>query len=120
MGVAGGRYQGRDTFFVVVMYAGRVAETGTIEEIFENPMHPYTMGLLSSLPDRAPPGARLPTIDGTVPSPLNFPSGCRFLNRCERASEKCSEVPPLVELGEGHKAWCHHPYQEESLQGGAA
>ncbi len=105
---------------VVVMYAGRVAETGTIEEIFENPMHPYTMGLLSSLPDRAPPGARLPTIEGTVPSPLNFPSGCRFRNRCERASEKCSEIPPLVVLGEGHNAWCHHPHQEESLQGGAA
>ena len=57
---------------VVVMYAGRVAETGSIEDIFERPMHPYTVGLLSSLPDRAPPGARLPTIDGTVPSPSTF------------------------------------------------
>ena len=103
---------------VVVMYAGRVAESGTIEEIFEKPLHPYTMGLLSSLPDRAPPGARLPTIEGTVPSPLNFPSGCRFRNRCSRASDACSKTPPRVELGPDHVAWCHHPHQEELLKGG--
>lgn len=103
---------------VVVMYAGRVAESGTIEEIFEKPLHPYTMGLLSSLPDRAPPGARLLTIEGTVPSPLNFPSGCRFRNRCSRASDACSKTPPRVELGPDHVAWCHHPHQEELLKGG--
>ena len=102
---------------VVVMYAGRVAETGSIEDIFERPMHPYTVGLLSSLPDRAPPGARLPTIDGTVPSPLDFPKGCRFRNRCDRASEKCSEKPEMVTGADGsHQAWCHHPHESQSAE----
>lgn len=99
---------------VVVMYAGRVAETGSIEDIFERPMHPYTVGLLNSLPDRAPPGARLPTIEGTVPSPLDFPKGCRFRNRCQRASDQCSQVPKLVTGdAEGHQAWCHHPHNAQ-------
>ncbi len=98
---------------VVVLYAGRVAETGAIEDIFDNPMHPYTRGLLRSLPDRAPPGARLPTIVGSVPSPLQFPSGCRFRNRCESVSQRCSESPPRVQGKEGHQAWCHHPYGVE-------
>jgi len=102
---------------VVVLYAGRVAETGSIFDIFENPMHPYTVGLLKSLPDRAPPGARLPTISGSVPSPLQFPSGCRFRNRCERASQECSKTPPLVTLGEGHQAFCHHPHGLEQSGG---
>jgi len=95
---------------VAVMYAGRVVETGRTEEIFEKPIHPYTVGLLNSLPDRAPPGERLPTVDGTVPSPLDFPSGCRFRNRCARADDACSEMPPLVQLEPGHHAWCHHPH----------
>lgn len=98
---------------VVVMYAGRVAETGTIEDIFERPHHPYTYGLLQSLPDRAAPGARLPTIEGTVPSPLNFPSGCRFRNRCESATQICETEPPLINIGEKHQAWCHHPISTE-------
>ena len=99
---------------VVVMYAGRVAETGTIEDIFERPHHPYTYGLLQSLPDRAAPGARLPTIEGTVPSPLNFPSGCRFRNRCESATQICETEPPLINIGEKHQAWCHHPISTEA------
>ena len=102
---------------VVVMYAGRVAETGSIEDIFERPMHPYTVGLLSSLPDRAPPGARLPTIEGTVPSPLDFPKGCRFRNRCNRASEQCSEIPEMVTGAvDSHQAWCHHPHDASSAE----
>jgi len=105
---------------VVVLYAGRVAETGSITDIFDKPMHPYTVGLLESLPDRAPPGSRLPTIEGSVPSPLNFPSGCRFRNRCNRASDKCSEKPPMVQLSEGHQAWCHHPHGVEQRVEGAA
>ncbi len=94
---------------VVVMYAGRVAETGDTQALFDNPTHPYTLGLLASLPDRAEPGQRLPTIPGSVPSPLAFPSGCRFRNRCPFADGVCETPPPLVELGEGHQAWCHHP-----------
>ncbi len=94
---------------VVVMYAGRVVETGATTDIFERPTHPYTRGLLASLPGLAVPGARLPTIEGMVPSPLRFPPGCRFSDRCPVASARCGEVPPTIEVGVGHQAWCHHP-----------
>ncbi len=94
---------------VVVLYAGRVAETATAIDLFDRPTHPYTAGLLQSIPDRASPGARLFTIDGMVPSPDKFPSGCRFRDRCTRATEACADMPPLHDLGGGHKVWCHHP-----------
>lgn len=98
---------------VVVLYAGRVAETAPTVELFETPTHPYTAGLLQALPDRAKPGARLYTIEGMVPSPLNFPSGCRFRSRCPKASEQCSEKPPLIQVSPTHKAWCWHPLTDE-------
>jgi peptide/nickel transport system ATP-binding protein/oligopeptide transport system ATP-binding protein len=98
---------------VVVLYAGRVAETAKTVELFERPTHPYTAGLMQALPDRATPGARLFTIDGMVPSPLDFPSGCRFRSRCPRASEVCSTIPPKHDLGDGHHVWCHHPLTED-------
>ncbi len=81
---------------VAVMYAGRVVEFGKVKRIFEKPSHPYTIGLLRSLPDMVGPGERLTTIPGTVPSAERFPSGCRFRTRCPLASEQCAaEVPPL-------------------------
>jgi len=98
---------------VVVLYAGRVAETATAIDLFDRPTHPYTAGLLQALPDRAHPGARLFTIDGMVPPPTDFPKGCRFNNRCPRATSECQTVPPLHDLGEGHKVWCHHPLTAE-------
>ena len=98
---------------VVVLYAGRVAETAPTGELFETPTHPYTAGLLQALPDRAKPGARLYTIEGMVPSPLNFPSGCRFRSRCPKASEQCSEKPPLIQVSPTHQAWCWHPLTDE-------
>ncbi|MCB9777222.1 MAG: ABC transporter ATP-binding protein [Alphaproteobacteria bacterium] len=94
---------------VAVLYAGQVAETGATADIFDRPTHPYTLGLMQSLPDRAPPGGRLFTIDGMVPSPLDFPTGCRFRTRCPRASGTCAVPPPLHDLGGGHRVWCHHP-----------
>ncbi len=99
---------------VVVMYAGKVVEQGPVERIFENPIHPYTRGLLSSLPDRAPPGNRLPTIVGSVPAPLDFPSGCRFRNRCQVAGQECESVAPLVQPEPNHFAFCHHPGRREN------
>jgi peptide/nickel transport system ATP-binding protein len=98
---------------VVVLYAGRVAETASAIDLFDRPTHPYTAGLLQSLPDRAQPGARLYTITGMVPPPTDFPKGCRFNNRCPRATEVCTSIPPLHDLGDGHKVWCHHPLSAE-------
>jgi oligopeptide/dipeptide ABC transporter ATP-binding protein len=81
---------------IVVMYSGRVVEQGTLNEIFYDPQHPYTWGLLGSVTrmDREPPH-RLPAIPGQPPSLVNAPSGCHFRPRCPHAFDKCSEVPPL-------------------------
>ncbi len=96
--------------FVVVMYAGHIVEYADVVTLFENPAHPYTIGLFRSLPDiGAERGGRLPTIDGMVPSPFEFPSGCRFRTRCAFATERCSlEVPAMKDLGGGHLAACHY------------
>jgi len=81
---------------VIVMYAGRVVEQGTLDEIFYDPQHPYTWGLLGSIPlldsDKAD---RLPAIPGAPPSLMNPPQGCAFRPRCPHAFEKCTEVPAL-------------------------
>ncbi|HET7052129.1 MAG TPA: ABC transporter ATP-binding protein [Solirubrobacteraceae bacterium] len=81
---------------VIVMYAGRVVEQGTLDQIFYDPQHPYTWGLLGSITrvDREPPH-RLPAIPGQPPSLLNAPQGCHFRPRCPHAFERCLEVPPL-------------------------
>lgn len=94
---------------VVVMYAGNVVEYADVHTLFERPQHPYTLGLFSSLPDLGKPrGDVLPTIPGMVPSPLQFPTGCRFRTRCPFATERCSaEVPKLQDVGGGHLVACH-------------
>ena len=81
---------------VIVMYAGRVVEQGTLDQIFYDPQHPYTWGLLGSITrvDRDPP-RRLPAIPGQPPSLLNAPQGCHFRPRCPHAFDRCIEVPPL-------------------------
>jgi oligopeptide/dipeptide ABC transporter ATP-binding protein len=81
---------------VIVMYAGRVVEQGTLDQIFYDPQHPYTWGLLGSITrvDRDPP-RRLPAIPGQPPSLLNAPQGCHFRPRCPHAFDRCVEVPPL-------------------------
>ena len=89
---------------VVVMYAGQVVETGTVEDIFVRPAHPYTRGLLGSLPSVGGPGRRLASIAGTVPSPLHWPDGCRFRARCSSAGEGCEAAQGLVQLGAGGRA----------------
>ena len=105
---------------VVVLYAGQMAETGPTQALFERPTHPYTVGLMRSLPDRAAPGGRLNTIEGMVPSPQDFPEGCRFRPRCPRASERCIALPPRLDLGDGHQVWCHHPLSAEEARAAAA
>ncbi len=95
---------------VAVMYAARIVEEGTVNEVFHHPGHPYTEGLLRSMPALAAPGAgRLPTIPGQVPSPLQYPNGCRFRERCPYAMQRCGlAVPPSFGLpgGTGRTAAC--------------
>jgi oligopeptide/dipeptide ABC transporter ATP-binding protein len=97
--------------YVAVMYAGKVVEYARAGELFERPFHPYTIGLLRSLPQLARPGQRLSAIPGVVPSATRFPSGCRFRTRCSLATEVCATNEPLlapVETGSVHSAACHH------------
>jgi oligopeptide/dipeptide ABC transporter ATP-binding protein len=94
---------------VVVMYAGKVAETASAIELFNNPKHPYTQGLLNSIPRlEIPRKTKLNIIEGIVPSLYELPSGCRFRNRCPYAMEICdTEPPPLFLVGENHFASCY-------------
>jgi peptide/nickel transport system ATP-binding protein len=92
---------------VAVMYAGKIVEQARPEVIFSRPRHPYTVGLLSSMPGSAAPKSRLEAIPGVVPSPLDWPSGCHFRNRCSRADTSCAQAePPLVEIERGHSVAC--------------
>jgi peptide/nickel transport system ATP-binding protein/oligopeptide transport system ATP-binding protein len=97
---------------VAVMYAGRIVEYAEVKPIFGNPMHPYTQGLLKSIPrldeDHARK-ARLEAIPGLVPSLLELPKGCKFSNRCKYVFEKCGEEPQLIEAEPGHlvRCWLH-------------
>jgi len=93
---------------VVVMYAGQTAETGPVSELFHNPRHPYTLGLLSSIPRLSlERKSRLNIIPGIVPSLQELPEGCRFQNRCPFAQEICGRQPPLKPVGPFHKSACH-------------
>jgi peptide/nickel transport system ATP-binding protein/oligopeptide transport system ATP-binding protein len=92
---------------VVVMYAGQIVETGSVEDIFARPAHPYTRGLLGSLPSIEARGRRLTSIPGTVPSPLTWPAGCRFRARCPLAGAGCEAPQALASVGgNGRMARC--------------
>ncbi|MGI6517480.1 MAG: ABC transporter ATP-binding protein [Bacillota bacterium] len=92
---------------VVVMYASQIVETGDVMTIFENPAHPYTMGLLRSVPKLNEETERLHPIDGVVPSPLRMPAGCRFAPRCPNAEQACRrKMPPLRTVSPGHEVRC--------------
>ncbi|TDJ38861.1 MAG: ABC transporter ATP-binding protein [Gammaproteobacteria bacterium] len=94
---------------VVVMYAGRVVERAGVAALFANPRHPYSEGLLASIPRlESVPKTRLVTIPGMVPALSDMPDGCRFRNRCSRASNRCQVEPPLVAAGAGRVVACHH------------
>lgn len=92
---------------VAVMYAGKIVEQASTENLFERPKHPYTYGLFQSLPSLGEKKEKLSVIPGTVPSPLSFPSGCRFRTRCSMAQDICKEEPPLREVAPFHLAACH-------------
>ena len=92
---------------VFVMYAAQIAEEGSRNDIFSNPVHPYTRGLLRSIPKLSNGPGRLKAVAGYVPSPLNYPAGCHFNDRCPDAFDRCSlEKPKLTDLGNRHRAAC--------------
>ncbi|HWH37198.1 MAG TPA: ABC transporter ATP-binding protein [Candidatus Limnocylindrales bacterium] len=91
---------------VVVMYAGRVVEQGTVEEVLLQPRHPYTEGLLSSIPSKGMRGTRLNVIKGAVPNPFNMPAGCNFAPRCPYRFEPCPDHDPRIEEGGGPPIAC--------------
>ncbi len=96
--------------WVYVMYAGEVVEKADVFTLFKACAHPYTRGLMASLPRMTPKGQRLYNIMGTVPNLRAMPVGCRFSPRCEFATERCrSEKPPLTDLGDGHLCRCFDP-----------
>lgn len=96
---------------VCVMYAGKIVESGCVQEVLERPRHPYTHGLIASAPSRNPRGQPLRQIRGMTPSMLNLPSGCAFRERCDRASAVCSDQPALQSF-DGRALRCFHPVTE--------
>ena len=95
---------------VVVMYAGRIAERASVGQLFQSPRHPYTRGLIRSIPTpEMPAKSLLPVIEGVVPDPRAMPPGCRFSTRCGLADGLCRDrVPPLDVVADGHDSACHH------------
>ncbi len=92
---------------VAVMYAGEIVEHGSLERLFHNPKHPYTLGLFGSIPSLDKDVERLKPIRGLMPDPANLPKGCKFCDRCDYACEGCSETPQsLTEIEPGHKVRC--------------
>lgn len=93
---------------VIVMYGGKIQEVGNVGPIFENPLHPYTIGLLESLPDPDNPKEELQAIPGNIPHILELPEGCKFNTRCTKVFEKCIEIEPeLLEVEKDHFVRCH-------------
>lgn len=96
-----------------VMYAGKLIEVGTVEDIIETPSHPYTKALVSAYPSENNLGKKLITIDGIVPIPKNYPIGCRFRDRCQSKKEVCSQEPPVISISQTQFSLCH--FAKESL-----
>jgi oligopeptide/dipeptide ABC transporter ATP-binding protein len=92
---------------VMVMYAGRVVESGSVRDIFNHPSHPYTQALLNSVPSMDEDVERLYSITGQPPALWDLPAGCRFAARCPHADDRCrKDYPPPFTVGDGHSAGC--------------
>jgi peptide/nickel transport system ATP-binding protein len=100
---------------LAVMYAGRVVEEGETARVIERPLHPYTRGLIESVPQGKTRGARLQQISGMTLSLLNLPQGCAFRPRCSRADEACLEEPALEEKLPDRKVRCFHPWTLDAV-----
>jgi peptide/nickel transport system ATP-binding protein len=99
---------------LLVMYAGKIIEEGPVADVLREPQHPYTAGLLASLPANATPGTDLVQIPGSTPSLFDLPPGCAFQPRCSHRTALCSSPPPLTPGGPGRQRRCHHPLAEAS------
>jgi peptide/nickel transport system ATP-binding protein len=100
---------------ICVMYAGRDVEQGDVDDVLDHPLHPYTYGLIGSVPSRNRRGQPLRQIPGMTPSLLNLPPGCAFRARCDRQTEACHREPPVVEDDNTRRVRCFHPYPRDSL-----
>ena len=103
---------------VCVMYAGRIVEQGTVFDVLTHPRHPYTQGLLDSVPSRSARGAPLRQIPGMPPSVLDLPEGCAFRERCDRATGVCATTPAMLpppDASGGQSARCHHPLEAPTV-----
>ncbi len=104
---------------VIVMYGGKIQEVASVHELFANPRHPYTQGLLASIPRperERQHREKLKAIPGNVPSIMNLPQGCKFCTRCPVKIDKCDVVePPLIEIAQGHSVRCHLVAQEGAM-----
>lgn len=99
---------------IAVMYAGRIVETGNVDDVLSRPLHPYTRGLIGCVPAGNHRGERLRQIPGMTPNMASLPEGCSFRLRCERASQKCEGAAPWVDGQEGGGAYCFHPYADSA------
>jgi len=101
---------------ICVMYAGRMVEQGPIDAVLDQPAHPYTVGLIGSVPSRNRRGGKLFQIPGMTPSLLNLPAGCPFRSRCPRADAACATEPPVHTADQGREVRCFHPHEGESVE----
>jgi peptide/nickel transport system ATP-binding protein len=93
---------------IAVMYAGRIVENGDAGEVLDTPRHPYSRGLLDSVPAATAPGQRLKQISGSTPSLLRLGAGCAFRDRCQRAGQACGTMPDMT-AHDGRSLRCHYP-----------
>ncbi|MFK8083666.1 MAG: ABC transporter ATP-binding protein [Granulosicoccus sp.] len=100
---------------VAIMYAGQIVEQGSVSDIFNNPQHPYTIGLISAMPQLENPGTRLAIVPGTVPTVANMPVGCRFRTRCVFATDTCKSRPLFSRISQDHHVACHYAPLETNL-----
>ncbi|MCA1298384.1 ABC transporter ATP-binding protein [Stappia indica] len=105
---------------VAVMYAGRIVEEGPVDAVLDGPLHPYTHGLVGSVPSQNQRGQKLTQIPGMAPSLLSLPPGCSFAPRCARADGACAVMPDLVGSGDGRAMRCHHPHLPPGEAAGGA
>ncbi|GIR61260.1 MAG: ABC transporter ATP-binding protein [Pseudomonadota bacterium] len=97
---------------ICVMYAGRIVEAGSVDEVLDRPLHPYSKGLIESVPSHNQRGMRLNQIPGMTPSLLSLPEGCAFRTRCPKADEACTGMPSVQKAEGGRHVFCHHPHRE--------